>query len=315
MTVSLRHSTLATGANNPRKQISVTRWNEQHRLTGTARKALWFDPDGEASELHLPWVTPEMFGAEAGEDISNAIEAAAEHLDGIGGGVLDFAGIDAYADNVILSGLSNIRMVGSGAKIRRPEGSSSTRPIFNLKNGCEKIEISGFALIDGGFAGAATVSTGERPVILIGDDSGAGGLGATNRDITIANNREITGGNWAAIMVYARSNSAGTVTPHNSNIFIHHNGISDSSNGVFIYKNADNIHVDDNDISDIGYDGIIFDTRAESDVVTSGAITNVHCNRNTIDGFGSYGYGVGILVKGLVSDVRGSGNKIVLRLQ
>lgn len=48
---SLRHSTLATGSNNPDKQVSVTAWNQEHNLTGTANYLLGFDASGNAVDV------------------------------------------------------------------------------------------------------------------------------------------------------------------------------------------------------------------------------------------------------------------------
>lgn len=40
MAIQLTHTTVATGANDPSKQVSVTAWNESHTLTMAASRLL-----------------------------------------------------------------------------------------------------------------------------------------------------------------------------------------------------------------------------------------------------------------------------------
>jgi hypothetical protein len=49
--VAIKHSTTAAGTNNPNKQVSVTAWNDDHALSGTADTVVGFDADGAAAEI------------------------------------------------------------------------------------------------------------------------------------------------------------------------------------------------------------------------------------------------------------------------
>lgn len=249
------------------------------------------------------------FGAADGEDIATSITSAVNYLHDKGGGVIDFAGIVADCSATVFSGKANIAFKGSGAKISKPSGSGSNSLIWNFKGGCNDILVYGFSDIDGGYDGSVNPSTGTSPVILIGDQSGAGDGGSTNSNITIRNNK-IRRGNWGGVIVYGRSGTGGTPTPNNKNIHIYNNDISLCSNGVFVYKNASNVRVKGNDIHDVGYDGVIFDTMAATDTVVSEPIIGVVCTGNFIDRFGMYGQGVAILYKGAVSLVDGTRNRI-----
>lgn len=254
-------------------------------------------------------VSVKDFGAVAGADITDAVNAAVAHLASVGGGVLDFVGIQAICSAVTISGISNLTLLGSGAELTKPASSGENSLIFNIKGGCENITIEGFAGLDGGYDGSVQESTGTSPVILIGDQTGGGDGGNTNRNITIKGNK-ILRANWAGVLVYGRSGNGGSPTPFNDGVRIYDNEISLCSNGVFVYKNAKNIRVCNNDIHDVGYDGVIFDTMAATDSVLSEAIIGLLCSGNKIDRFGMYGYGVGVLFKGDVSDGVCSHNRI-----
>jgi hypothetical protein len=65
MAVSFRHATQASGPNNPHKQVSVSAWNEEHVLTGTAGNLLGFDANGLAIECGT-FITPQQYGAVGG---------------------------------------------------------------------------------------------------------------------------------------------------------------------------------------------------------------------------------------------------------
>lgn len=243
-----------------------------------------------------------------GQDVSAAIARAVRYLNREGGGTLAFAGVTAFADGVVFSHVAHITLEGGGAVITRRPGTASSRPIFTLADGVRDFRLRGFARIDGGYPGATMPSTGERPVILIGDDQSRSATCAGNVDIRIEQNG-IAGGNWAGVMIYGRT-MRDTATACNRAIVVRGNAISASSNGVFVYKNAQAITIADNVIEDIGYDGIVLDSRAQSDAIGSGPISDVQIDRNQVRRFGSYGSGVGLLIKGQVRHVRGANNRI-----
>jgi hypothetical protein len=89
--VSLKHGTQVTGANNPSKQVSVTVWNQEHTLTGTAGSTIVFDPTtGAAIERKLPRSLSD-YGATGTSD--NASTAAASLRDYIASQAHDLAGL------------------------------------------------------------------------------------------------------------------------------------------------------------------------------------------------------------------------------
>ena len=51
--VALKHRTQVAGTNDPRKQVSVTAWNQDHDLTGAPNTVLTFDADGNAVETPI----------------------------------------------------------------------------------------------------------------------------------------------------------------------------------------------------------------------------------------------------------------------
>jgi hypothetical protein len=50
MTLSLTHTSVATGTDNPDKQVSKDGWNAEHQLNGTAHAFVQFDANGSATE-------------------------------------------------------------------------------------------------------------------------------------------------------------------------------------------------------------------------------------------------------------------------
>ena len=249
------------------------------------------------------------FGAVSGADISSAVAKAVAHLTNIGGGELDFCGITATCSSMVFSGISNIEFNGHGAKITKIGGSPGSSLIFNFKGGSSNIIITGFAELDGGYDGSVNPSTGGDPVILVGDQSGSGDGGLTNKNIHIFRNN-IKRSNWAGVVVYGRSNNDKTLTPHNEDVFVYDNEISYSSNGAFIYKNAVNVKVWNNRIHHVGQDGVIFDTMAATDSVTSESITGADAFDNKISFFGMLDFGVGVLFKGSVNNGSAVNNTI-----
>ena len=244
-----------------------------------------------------------------GRDIGPAIMRATRYLNRMGGGTLHLAGVRAYVDDVVFAGVRNIVVEGDGAVLTRPPSkTASARPMFRIGDGTRHFVLRGFAGIDGGYRGDIRPTTGQRPVILVGDDRLTAQTCPRNDDIRIEDNR-ISGGNWAGIMVYGRTGGDNS-RPCNSHILIRRNRIDASSNGIFVYKNARAVTIADNVIGTVGYDGIVLDTCAATDRVASGPIAGVRIDRNRVQRFGLYGAGIGLLIKGRVTDVQGRDNGI-----
>jgi hypothetical protein len=53
MTISITPKTLATGSNNPNKQVSVNVWNAGHQLTGDANNLIGTDASGVATDMSV----------------------------------------------------------------------------------------------------------------------------------------------------------------------------------------------------------------------------------------------------------------------
>lgn len=257
--------------------------------------------DGRGMRLAEPVVNVMQFGAVPGADIKAAIDLGIAYLDALGGGVLDFAGIEATTSKVSLVGVSNVTLRGNGAKLARVITVANDCTIFQIRGGCSDITIEGFADLDGGHDGSNQLSVDNKPAVMIGELATGDG-GATNANITIRNNT-IRRSMWGGVVVYGRSGNGGAPTPLNRNIRIEGNNFDKCSNGVFFYKNARTVKVLNNTFTACGYDGVICDTMASTDTVTTEPISDVLIQGNTIDGFGLYGFGVGVLLKGAVSQV------------
>lgn len=231
---------------------------------------------------------------------NGSINAAAalglSYLSSVGGGVLDFVGIVGVTDVIELRGLSNITLEGSGAQLTKNAGVPYDCRIFWIHGGCYNIEVRGFKKLDGTYDGATIFQTDNKPVILVGAIGGDGG--ATNDTIHIHHNT-ITRSMWGGIVVYGATGVSGT--PLNRNINIYNNNVTRSSQGIFIYKNAQVVKITNNYVYQNGYDGIICDTMAASDPVTTEPVSDVLISGNTVDTFGMYGFGVGVIAKGAVS--------------
>jgi hypothetical protein len=118
----------------------------------------------------------------------------------------------------------------------------------------------------------------------------------------------ISGADWAAVMVYGRYGHQDAIK--NSRIYIHDNIISDSSTGVFVYKNASNVRILRNDINKMALDGIAVDSRAATDEIASEPNYDIRIARNLVSGCGINGQGIGILIKGLNRNVSVSWNRV-----
>jgi hypothetical protein len=213
---------------------------------------------------------------------------------------VSFRGINASVSTIRLLGIRDLKLRGDGGKLRKLKGSGSNTTIFNLEDGCWNIEISGFADLDGGY-GSSNASTGSNPIILIGDQTPAGRVGARNGNIVIRNNH-LRRANWGAVVVYGRSAAGMTTPPLNRNIDIIGNVISDvGGSGIFVYKNASDVRVTDNQIVNVSSNGIVFDTRAATDPLPySEPVRTIEISRNSVRSFGTQGQGIGILLKGAV---------------
>jgi len=237
--------------------------------------------------------------------VATAAAAALAELTSRGGGVLDFQGLVASTNTIVLNGLANITIEGGGAKLTKiPNADDCT--IFKIHGGCTNIEIRGFADLDGGKNGSTLASNDNKPVILIGHLQTSPG-NVVNENIRIIDNT-VRRSMWGGIVVYGATIAGGT--PINRNIRIERNTIKQCSNGVFCYKNTQNVKISNNYIFESGYDGVIMDTMAATDAVTTEPITDVLIQGNTIDKFGMYGFGVGILMKGAISQTNITKNTI-----
>lgn len=249
------------------------------------------------------------FGAQPGADIAPAIEKAVEHLRQHGGGTLDFSGIQAKVSRAItLNGVSNIVFSGKRARLTKLPRVPNNCTIFHIRGGSIGVSIEDFSSLDGGCQGGAGPMASNDPVILIGDIVSNSST-AANRNISVLRNT-ISYSFWGGIVVYGRAGSNGSPAPLNQTIRVSGNTITNSSNGVFVYKNARDIEVTDNRIVHSGYDGIVFDTHAATDRGSTEPIEDIRVTGNVVDTFGSYGYGVGILLKGEVNRARVLGNRI-----
>lgn len=234
-------------------------------------------------------VTAIQFGAvsdgrtDSAEAIQRAVDYVAAHHSR-----LSLAGHFLIKKPIRLTGAA-YDVCGCGGIIRRSGGSASS--IFRIVN-AQRLRVYDFELLEGEHS-AAQPSTGSNAVIQIGDTDRSDDT--LNQDIEIFNNA-IRGSNWAGIMVYGNRGAFGV--PKSRNIDIHHNRVTDSSNGIFIYKNAEQISVRSNRIALTAQDGIVFDTRAATDTRPTEANRNISILDNVVVNPGRYGQGIGIVLKG-----------------
>src|SRR5690606_21743088 len=141
------------------------------------------------------------------------------------------------------------------AKIHRNGGAVTS--IFRLING-QRVKLLDFDLE--GEHSAVVGSTGSNPVAQIGDTLETDNT--VNEDLDLWN-LQIRGSNWAGIQIYGRRGDFDTVK--NRRISIRHVRVFDRSNGIFIYKNAEDILLHDITTDLTAQDGVIVDTRAATD--------------------------------------------------
>jgi hypothetical protein len=186
-----------------------------------------------------------------------------------------------------LEDMQNMLVIGNGTTLRATGPSSA---IFSIV-GSTHVRLTGFRLI--GHASATQPSTGSGPGIMVGSTNPT--ETRTNHDIEI-DHTTISGANWAGIMIYGRYGVLGSIK--NDTIKIHDNDISDSSNGIFVYKNAQAISIYSNRIDRTGQDGIAVDTRAATDRIVSEGNSYICVTDNIISNAGLSAQGIGVLVKG-----------------
>ncbi|MCO5143099.1 MAG: glycoside hydrolase family 55 protein [Oligoflexia bacterium] len=192
--------------------------------------------------------------------------------------------------------------------------------IFYISDGSYNIRIANLVL-SGPFS-STIPSTGTGNGIIIGRNGNQQtptNVGAATIGVTIENNT-LSGFNHSAILVqrnfYNGQLPNGSylnwrpemipvtpLPPPNKSISIRHNKISNSSNGVFVYKNAESILVEHNDISNMGYDGVVFDTAAASDYNFSMPINGVRVYDNVMTDIGKMHSSAGVLIKGKIDNV------------
>ena len=202
--------------------------------------------------------------------------------------------------HIDLDGLTGVTIEGNGARFTR---AGATTTMFFRIVGCTRVKV--FRCRLQGAGSAETAGSGSNPPIQIGTTDLT--EERINEDIEVAYNT-ISGGNWTGIMLYGRHGTEGVVK--NKAIRVHHNTISDSVNGVFVYKNAEDVQITHNTIRSVGQDGIVFDTRAATDARATEAITGIVVAHNTIYDAGQYGQAIGILLKGQNDDAVVQGNVI-----
>lgn len=188
---------------------------------------------------------------------------------------------------LVLRDMRNVLVTGDGVTLRASGPSSAFFTII----GSSHLRLTGFRLI--GHTSATHPSTGSGPAVMIGSTDATETL--TNHNVEI-DHLKISGANWAGIMIYGRYGALGTTK--NDTIRIHHNIVTDSSNGVFVYKNAHNVAIYSNRIERTGQDGIAIDTRAATDRVVSEANSDICVTDNVISNVGLSAQGIGVLVKG-----------------
>jgi len=229
-------------------------------------------------------------------DTISSFDRAIDYLKNRGGGVLDLeSGIHLISNVIKIEDANNITIstTGNATIIKKNTVSNNQSGFFHIERS-SNITINNFN-IEGNYS-ANLFSTGSNPCIMIGSYRPKNN-GDINSNIIIRD-LSIKGCNWSAIMVYARQNLK--KIQKNNYISIHNNIIYNSSNGIFVYKNAKSVNIHDNYIYNIGRDGIAIDTRAATDSDISMSISNVDISRNFIRNFGISGQGIGVLLKGIV---------------
>ena len=223
-----------------------------------------------------------------------------------------------------VSRASHLDIGGSGT-IRKSGANAKISGIFRIMDGCKDVRVANLNLI-GSHSSILTSDFWALPNdqvdgISIGKMPNDGM--EKNVGITIENNK-MTGFNHSAILVMGNLKiPASWVAAHpnwqmehlfywnvgnalslaNESVMIRNNEITNSSNGIFVYKNASNIVIEKNYVHNTGYDGIVLDTRAYSDANDSMPITTVRILGNLVENIGHQHSSIGILAKGKVTDV------------
>lgn len=202
---------------------------------------------------------------------------------------LDIGGTGTIHNSGAVAADGTIRKNGSG--------------IFIIRNGSETIRIANLRLIGSWSASQVSTGSADGPGIVIGNFVNDGMK--TNRVIVIENN-VLSDFNYSGIMIVGQTTETNPPLA-NQFVLIQNNRISNSSNGVFVYKNAEGINITKNHIVNTAYDGIAFDTAAASvqrvpDKIASISISKVRITENLLEKIGSQHSSIGILLKGLIND-------------
>lgn len=200
---------------------------------------------------------------------------------------------------ILLSNLRNVTVEGSGVTLK---SNGKLRQFIQII-GVRGVRIHGLHIE--GMWSATRPSDGDKPAIIVGSLDRR--EDRTNEGVEISDVK-IIGADWAGILVYGRYGSFSTIK--NYNISIHDNDISNSSIGIFVYKNARNIKITRNNINMMGQDGIAIDSRAQSDATQSEPNYDIQVTGNIISGCGYSAPGIGIVVKGNAQEIDVADNRI-----
>ena len=259
-----------------------------------------------------------QWGADGnGGEVKEISEAAIEYLKTMPVyGWLDYVdGDHSIASAINIFGNSNLTIYSSaGACLKKPDTQSTlaerqNSAIFRLTRGVDNVTIEHLQLK--GNMTSLDASSGSQPLIMVGDY--VSGLVAAAPTDTEVNNRvtiqhcEMSGSNWACVVFYG--GQSGAFYQRNTNMTVRNCDISESSSGVFSYKNAENHIFEYNHIRNMAQNCISFDTRAASDPVeVSLPMYKMRANYNVCTGYGQSGQGSALLWKGLIFDSECFGN-------
>jgi hypothetical protein len=230
--------------------------------------------------------------------VDAAITAGAQKL------ILENTGSDYdLADKIIITGATDLEIDGCGAYINRTTDTTATS-VFQLIS-CTRVKIHGFRIK--GEHSATVASTGSNPPIQVGDDISETD-DTLNTDIEIFDNY-IEGGNHAGILVVGWHGTDSVVK--NRGIRIYGNTVRDSSMGIFVYKNAEDVQIFGNLVDTTAQHGIFVDTCAATDAnLVSEACNDIVIANNVVRRAGQREISAGIDCKGDINKVSISGNVI-----
>ncbi len=198
--------------------------------------------------------------------------------------------------NLQIVGGSDILITGGGTI--HHSGTNTAPTIFHVMRGSHHITIQNLHLL--GDFNYATWPANQFPfsssgMITLGRTDGDNGT--TVHDITIRNN---TMGGCAYAAIFGDANKGPTGAPRIENLLIENNTMSHCLFGIFIYKNMHGVKILNNTINDMRVDGIVLDTRAESDSIPTIGSSDVEVRGNKIKNTGQANYhsSIGILAKG-----------------